>query len=268
MRFLLAATIASFAVMGKAHAHEFWIDALAYAVSPGEAIAGDLRVGQEFEGSPYSFIPRSFTRFDVTLGDETRPVERRLGDLPALLMEDLPEGLAIVAHETEAARLTYNDEWDRFLRFAEHKDFGDVGAMHDARGLSRDLFVETYTRHAKALIAVGDGAGADRELGLTTEIVALANPFTDDLSDGLPVQVFYLGDALPDVQVELFDRAPDGEVTITLHRTDAEGIAVLPVEAGHEYLADHVVLAAIESANEGDAVWHSYWAALTFGVPG
>lgn len=265
MRLLIAATIASFALMGKAPAHEFWIDALDYAVPEGDVIAGDLRVGQEFEGSPFSFIPRTFTRFDVTMGGETRPVDRRLGDLPALVMADLPEGLAIVAHETTTSRLTYS-EWDRFVRFAEHKDFGDIAALHDGRGLSRDNFVETYSRHVKALIAVGAGMGADRALGLTTEIVALANPYTDDVSAGLPVQVFYLGEVRADVQVELFDRAPDGTVTITLHRTNGDGIAVLPVRPGHEYLADHVVLEPVEPEAEGDPVWHSYWAALTFGV--
>ena len=266
MRVLLAATIASFALIGKAPAHEFWIDALDYAVDPGDFIAGDLRIGQEFSGAPVSFIPRSFTRFDVTMGDETRPVERRLGDLPALMMEDLPDGLAIVAHETTPTNLTYT-EWDRFVRFAEHKDFGDIAALHDGRGLSRERFVESYTRHAKALIAVGDGAGQDRALGLTTEIVALANPHTDDMSGGLPVQVYYLGEVRADVQVELFERAPDGTVTITLHRTNADGIAILPVTAGHEYLADHVVLEAVDPAEDGDPVWHSYWAALTFAVP-
>jgi len=264
MRVLLFATIASFAVVGKSPAHEFWIDALDYAVEPGELIAGDLRVGQEFEGAPYSFIPRSFTRFDVITGADLRPVERRLGDMPALVMEDLPEGLAIVAHETEPARLTYT-EWDRFVRFAEHKDFGDIAALHDGRGLSRDQFVETYTRHAKALIAIGEGAGADRELGLEIEIVALANPYTDDTFAGLPVLALFRGEPRADAQIELFDRAPDGSVTVTLHRTDAEGIALLPIADGHEYLVDHVVLEAVEPEADGDAVWHSYWASLTFG---
>lgn len=267
MRVLFAATIATFACVGKAPAHEFWIDALDYAVAPGAPIAGDLRVGEEFEGAPMSYIPRSFTRFDVTTGDGVAPVDRRLGDLPALMVEALPEGLAVVAHETTATRLTYT-EWDRFLRFAAHKDFGDVAAMHDARGLSRDRFVESYSRHVKALIAVGEGAGSDSVLGLTTEIVALANPYTDDLSAGLPVQVYYDGAIRADVQVELFDRAPDGTVTVTLHRTDADGIAILPVTAGHEYLADHVVLEPVEPVEEGDPVWHTYWAGLTFAVPG
>ncbi|MEM6609178.1 MAG: DUF4198 domain-containing protein [Pseudomonadota bacterium] len=266
-RAILAATLASFVLFGKGQAHEFWIDALDYAVPLGNPIAGDLLVGQEFSGAVYSYIPRSFTRFEVWMDGDSQPVVRRLGDRPALVFEDLPDGLAIVAHETTATNLTYT-EWDRFVRFAEHKDFGDIAAMQDARGLPRTNFVESYTRHAKSLIAVGDGAGADTAIGLTIEIVALANPYTDDVSEGLPVLVQYQGRALPDVQVELFDRGPDGAVTITLHRTDADGVAMLPVAPGHEYLADHVVLEPLEPSEDGDPVWHTYWASLTFAVPG
>lgn len=266
MRVSIAATIAVVAVLGKAQGHEFFIDPLDYAVGAGNLIAADLRVGQDFTGAPYSYLPQYFTRFEVWSGDAGLPVERRLGDLPALVMEDLPEGLAIVVHETTDTPLTYT-EWDRFVAFAEHKDFGDIAALHDGRDLPRTGFVETYSRHAKSLIAIGDGAGRDREFGLEIEIVALANPYTENL-DTLPVQVFFRGEALADVQVELFERAPDETVTITLHRTDAEGIAQLPVQPGHEYMADHVVLEAVDPTADNPAVWHTYWANLTFAVPG
>ena len=116
-------------------------------------------------------------------------------------------------------------------------------------------------------IAVGDGAGADREAGLETEIVALANPYTDDLSDGLPVRVLYQGAPRADAQVELFAKSPEGEVEITLLRTDAEGVALLPVTPGQVYLADAVVVRPLEPVAEDDPVWESLWASLTFKVP-
>lgn len=247
-------------------AHEFWIDPLDYTVAAEDPIQARLRVGQGFEGVSMSYMTRNFTRFDIVFGDTITPVDGRLGDNPALDVDAHGTGLAIVLHETTPRDLTY-DEWDRFLRFAEHKDFPDIEARHLARGLPMTGFTESYTRHVKSLIAVGDGAGQDREFGLRTEFVALANPYTDDVSDGLPVLVLLEGEPRPDAQVELFDRAPDGTVTVTLHRTDAEGHALLPVEPGHEYLADAVTLMPLEPAAEGDPVWHTLWAALTFAVP-
>lgn len=249
-----------------AASHEFWIEPLAFQVAPGDPLEARLRVGESFEGPSYSYLPRNFIRFDVAQGDAVTEVDGRLGDNPALQFDGAADGLAVILHETSDNRLTY-DEWAGFLRFAAHKDFGDVETMHDARGLPREGFRESYSRHAKSLIAVGSGAGADREYGLRTEIVALANPYTDDLSDGFPVLVLLEGEPRADVQVELFDRDPDGEVTVTLHRTDAEGRAVLPVEPGHVYLADNVTLLPLEQDSPGDPVWHSLWASLTFAVP-
>ncbi|MBF9032960.1 DUF4198 domain-containing protein [Rhodobacterales bacterium HKCCE2091] len=264
---LLAATLALLLPADKVFGHEFWIDPLRYTVEPGEELQADLRVGSEFNGVVFSYLPRNFTRFEVETGGELRAVDGRLGDTPALAMPDMAEGLAVVLHETSQAIVHWR-EWDRFVGFVEHKDFGDAAALQDGRGLPREDFRESYTRHAKSLVAVGDGAGADRHFGLRTEIVALANPYTDDLTGGLPVQVWDRDTLRADVQVELFDLAPDGEIAITYHRTDAEGVAVLPVEPGHEYLVDAVILEPREPDEASDAVWHTYWASLTFAVPG
>ncbi|NKX43088.1 DUF4198 domain-containing protein [Roseicyclus persicicus] len=269
MRILrLAVTVAAIALGGKgALAHEFWIDPDAFVVAPGAVVAADLRVGEEFRGNAQAYLTRNFDRFEIRTGGEVRPVEGRLGDIPALSVAGLPEGLAVVVHQTRALPLTWS-EWERFLSFAEHKDLGDVTAMQAARGLDQVDVRETYIRYAKSLVAVGEGAGQDARVGLRTELVALTNPYTDDLSGGMAVQL-WLDDAVrADAQVELFDEAPDGSVTITLHRTDADGIARLPVTPGHRYMVDAVALEPVEPAAATDPEWRTLWANLTFAVPG
>ena len=64
-----------------------------------------------------------------------------------------------------------------------------------------------------------------------------------------------------------FAKSPEGEVEITLLRTDAEGVALLPVTPGQVYLADAVVVRPLEPVAEDDPVWESLWASLTFKVP-
>jgi uncharacterized GH25 family protein len=251
---------------GTASAHEFWIDAEAWQVPAGETLRADIRVGETLEGAAYSFVPPNFRRFEIVQDGETVAVTGRPGDRPALNMAAPGDGLATVVHVTKDYNLTYS-EWDKFTAFCAHKDFVGVLERHAARGLPQTGFRETYSRHAKALIAVGDGAGQDVNAGLEVEIIALANPYTDDLSGGMPVQVFYQGAPQADVQVELFERAADGSVAVTTTRTDAEGRALLAVRPGHMYLADHVVMRELQPAAEGDPVWESLWASLTFSVP-
>ena len=253
-------------VSGAAQAHEFLIEPQAYQIAPGETALAAFHVGQDFKGPTFIYVPRRSVRFEQVAGGAQAEVAATVGDNPAFQLTGAPEGLLIVAHEAAAQTLAYKT-WDKFQKFIDHKDFGNVLSAHTARGLPTENFRESYSRYAKALIGVGDGAGTDRVFGLRTEIIAQANPYTDDLSNGLPVLVMLEGEPRTNAQVELFEKAPDGTVTITLHRTNNDGIAVLPVRAEHSYLADAVTLQPRDPAEAPGVAYHSLWAALTFAVP-
>lgn len=255
--------------MAPVAAHEYWIEPKAYQVGTGDSIQAHFKNGQNFDGITLSYFDRSSTRFDQVFDGAVTPVSARAGDSPALQLEALSaEGLLVVVHETAPSKLTYN-EWEKFLKFVEHKDFKTAAADHIANGWSQEKFKESYTRHVKTLIAVGSGAGKDTAQGLATEFVALTNPYTDGFDGQMSVALIYQGSPRADAQIEVFDRAPDQNVTVTLHRTDAQGEATIPVTPGHSYLFDAVVLRpAPDPADDPNApVWETLWAALTFAVP-
>lgn len=258
--------------LGPALGHEYWLSPENYQVEKGEDIAVNFRNGENFSGAAYSYLPGKVTRLEVIAGGETRPVTARAGDIPALqITAPETEGLVVAVLETAPAIVTYT-EWEKFLSFADHKDFPDAAAEHAASGWPQDRFKESYTRHAKSLIAVGDGRGADAAVGLETEFVALSNPYAPEFDGRMKVALTYQGEPRADAQIEVFDRAPDGTVTVTLQRTDAAGEAVIPVSAGHDYLLDAVVLRPAAEADKvaetpNQPVWETLWAALTFHVP-
>lgn len=189
--------------------------------------------------------------------------------MPAVDQAAPADGLAVVVHVTSDNELVYRD-FAKFAKFVRHKDAEWVLARHRARGLPDADFTELYSRYAKALVAVGTGAGKDQELGLLTEITALANPYTDDLPDGLPVRVSYAGAPRAGAQVEVFEKTSSGDVEVFSVTTDAEGRAIVPVAPGHRYMLDAVVLRKPETpvAAATGAVWESLWANLTFELPG
>lgn len=253
---------------GPVLAHEFWIEPEAYQVPADGRLEGNLVNGQEFAGTKLSYLPQRFANFAVFAGDQAERVQGRPGNLPALDRDPLTEGLHIVAYQANNATVDY-ENWEKFQTFVDHKDFGDVLSQHQARGLPEENFTEVYARYSKTLIGVGDSTGADRRVGLETEIVALTNPYTDDLSDGFQVQVYYRNDVRADTQVEVFKKAADGMVEISLYRTDTNGIATFPVEAGYAYMVDAVVLKEpnAELMESTNSVWQTLWANLTFATP-
>lgn len=245
-------------------AHEFWIAPKKYQVEKGEMLVADLKNGEEFAGITLGYFERQIVRSDHITSAGVRATEGRTGDVPALTLPPQPEGLVVLVHQTTPSSLKYT-EWEKFVAFAAHKDFPDIAARHDALGAPRTGFREVYGRFAKALVAIGDGAGADAPTGMETEFVAMTNPYDANFTDEMKVQLLYRNTPRADAQVEVFERAPEGAVTITLTRTDAAGMATVPVKRGHDYLLDGVVLRPY--AGDMDAVWETLWAALTFRVP-
>ncbi len=255
--------------LAPATAHEFWISPDAYQVAPGGAITANFRNGEIFEGGALSYFDRTSARYDTIFDGPVTPVDARAGDRPALQMKAPDQdGLLSVVHETQPSKITYR-EWEKFAKFAAHKDFPGVEAAHIAAGWPKEGFREAYTRHAKTLIAVGSGAGQDQAVGLATEFVALTNPYAADFGGEMKVLLLYQGAPRADAQVEVFDRQPGGLVLISLYRTNDKGEVTIPVMAGHEYLFDAVVLRPSPEAgtSEGAPVWETLWAALTFAVP-
>jgi uncharacterized GH25 family protein len=251
----------------SALAHEFWLLPEDFTVEPGAQMVVELRNGEKMNGINLPYLPGSVTRFEVVAGDTVLPVISRLGDSPAMTMKAPAEGLIVVVHQTAGSTVIYS-EFAAFQSFVTHKAAAGALEAHSARGLPDKGFSETYRRYAKTLIAVGDSAGQDRDMGLRIEIVALANPYTDDLTAGLPLQVRLDGAPRAGAQLEVFAKAPDGTVTEALYTTDAAGVAMVPAVRGFTYLADNVDIYALPNDDAAAGpVWHSDWASLTYMVP-
>ncbi len=264
IRSLILSVGLSAGVAAPAATHEFWIEPLSYQVAADGNLVARLVNGSNFDGVNVAYFPNRIVDFSAWVNGLTGPIIARAGTSPALQVPVPQEGLVVISYQSTPSSLTYSD-YETFERFAYHKDLEALAFTHEDRGLTRDRVTESYTRFSKSLFGVGNSEGADLRVGLETEFVLLANPYTDDLSGGLPVQLWYGDDVRANEQVELFARLPgDAEVSVTYHRTDDEGIAMLPVAPGMEYMIDAVIL---RIPDPEVAMWESLWANATFMVP-
>lgn len=270
--FCVGLIMAQAPMISTASSHEMWIDATEYQIDRSDKIIADMRVGQNFRGSTQRYIPDNFIRLDIASGDRLAPVPGRVGDTPAIAVEPLDDGLNIVVHQSKTLTTSYAT-LEKFQEFIEHKALGDAIERHKARGLEETGFREAYARYAKALIGVGNSEGQDKAFGLDTEFVALENPYTDDMSDGIDVRIELFGEPKAGAQIEVFEQPDNTEagtdVVVTLLTADDAGLVTVPVKPGHSYLLDSVYLRepSVEVAQRYNAVWETLWAAMTFHVP-
>jgi hypothetical protein len=246
-----------------ARAHEFWIEPLDFSIAGGEPLQAHLYVGQRMQGNTLLYLPHQFNAFDLTIGDQTRPVESRIGDSPAVHQTAFRDGLAIISYVSTDSLLTYTNP-HKFETFLRDEGIEWVAAVHRERGLPEVGFTEAFQRFAKSLVRIGDGGGADRALGLEFELVVETNPYRGDARD-LEIRLLWRGEPFPDARITVFRRHYD-DVRKTYLTTDGEGRARLPVTGAPGVYLLNAVHMIEPPPNDGGVVWKSLWASTTFEI--
>lgn len=250
-------------------AHEVWLEPAQWEVSIEAPLQAQLLNGQDFKGVELPWDPRVIVRAENWQGNDGVTVKGRFGDTPAISTTADDTGLLTLVYQSAPNTVVY-ENYEKFAEFVAEKGFETALADHASRDLPRAPIKEAFSRYVKALVAVGDGQGADQPRGLEIEIVALTNPYTADPAIPMRFQTFYQSEPLTDHQVTVFERTPIGEVNMYTLRSDASGTVSVPTKAGHTYLVDAVILRVPKRevvVQTRGAVWESLWASLTFRVP-
>ncbi len=246
-----------------AMAHEFWLEPLAYRVAPGERIAARARNGEFFEGVELSYSARGYAQSGIALGDATGRLMGDNGQRPAVQTRPLGPGLNILYHTSTASRLTY-DDLTKFEAFLRGKRLEAALAQHLAEGLPTQDISEGYFRFAKALIAVGDGQGSDRALGLGFELVAETNPYTDQ--GDTRFRLLYRGQPRANAPAFVFLKRGEAVEKIEL-TTDAQGRFSVP-SGPAEVMVNAVMIRPSSSRmrEQMGTIWTTLWASTTYRV--
>jgi hypothetical protein len=261
----VGAIIGTMLAASPAAAHEFWIEPHDFSIGTDSKIQADLRVGQDFKGDAFPFIPSRFSAFRQHDSRGAADVAGVTGDLPALSVKPRSDGLTIFTYVSAGERIRFRD-WDKFAAYLDMEGLTAIPARHDARGLPRDDIRELYTRCAKTLVSVGDVPGEqDRATGMRLELVAGESPMTLTAGAEMSFTLLWEGKPLADTQVALFRKGESTDTgTRTLTRTNETGLASFTIPATGTYMAASVHMT--EAPADRNADWQSYWASLTFGV--
>jgi len=260
-------TLGFLAAAVGAHAHEFWIQPHDYRLAAQEPLVADVSVGMDFDGNRLAFIPRTINAFNITDANGTRKIEGRIGDIPSVNLTPKADGLQILNLFSTSSLIIWRD-FQEFDEFANLHGMSWVLARHAERGLPDVGFKEAYTRFVKTLVAVGEGAGQDHFTGMFFELVAGNNPYTDDMSNGMPITVLFKGQPLPNKQVDLFYKDSAGELTRLSVQSNAAGVAIVPNIGDGEYMVNvvHMMEPFLEDQERTGVVWHSLWGSITYAI--
>ncbi|MGH8286329.1 MAG: DUF4198 domain-containing protein, partial [Steroidobacteraceae bacterium] len=245
-------------------AHDFWIEPATFHPQLGELVSISLREGDGFDGRP---VPRDATRiaqFIARGAGGAQPIVGLDGRDPAGVARLSAPGMYVLGYQSNHA-FTTMEAW----RFEEHlieKGLEKIAELRRKRGISNRSAREAYSRYSKALVHAGDPSGeaASRPLGFKLELIAEFDPYEMGSRREASFRLLFDGKPLEGALVTATSRdAPDSAMRA---RTDAEGRVKYRLRDTGAWLIAAVHM--IEAPPGLGAEWESFWASLTFELPG
>lgn len=247
-------------------AHEFWIEPEEFHIKNEVVFKANLFVGENFQGSLISFSKKYLKKAFYFSGVSKikKRINGRLGDIPAINISKLEDGINIIQIETGMNFVNYKDLL-KFELFSRKKGYPEAILKHKENNYPIN-FNESYIRYAKSLVTKNGFEGSDIDTDLEIEIIILDNPFVN-IENNKRIFIEYQNKPLIDHQVSVTSIIK-GKLKIKFFRTNKEGIINYKFKKNHKYLIDSIVL--VEGSNKKRdqyAKWHSLWASSTFFIP-
>ena len=246
-------------------AHDFWIEPSSYQAAVGSQVTVRFLVGEEFRGKPLPLDPSRvivFARFGTTSKTPVRAVAGT--DAVGVVNLDDP-GLHLIAYRSTSVFLELDAE--KFESYLRSEGLEGIIDERSRRNERKAQGRELYSRCVKSLLRAGmsdEEKGLDRVLDFPVELVPELNPYGLRAGDELPVRILRQGEPLGGVLVVAYPY--EDPARSVQQRSDDKGRIKLPLAQAGPWLVKAVHMERIEHSEEAD--WESWWASLTFELPG
>jgi len=264
--------LASLLAASSAFAHDFWLAASRWHVTPGATIVVTANVGDDI-------YPRS----ESAMAPERVDSLRIIGPATAMLTPAYrTTGKSLAADVTlPAVPATYliamvvkgrflSMEGDKFIEYLKEEGLDRLVDEVNRRGEAQKKSRERYWRDAKLLVHAGEGPSEQvtRPLGWPAELVPDTDVSNGRVGDTIGIRLLADGKPVSGAQVTFTAAAPGPTKSrATAARTDGNGRARFTIAKRGPYLITSVHMVRRDGETGEQAVdWESYWCSLTFDV--
>jgi uncharacterized GH25 family protein len=256
----LAATLL-LAIAPEVPAHDTWIMCTPPRIKPGDAVELHMTSGMAFPAYETAPKPARLQRCEWRIGERRGSLtEFETGDSTSLVVKGrvATEGVAVVYAEFLPREIDLTPE------DVEHY-LEEIGAPESVRRAWKEAgpdakFHETYTKHARTYLRVGDGGDATGCLGpvgFNIDFLPDRDPTSLKVGDSLTIKVIRGGKELEGFAVGAV-RAGD---EATLQRTNQSGMVAIAIDGPGWWL-----VRGTELRRRADGTWESDFTTLTFFV--
>jgi uncharacterized GH25 family protein len=243
-------------------AHEFWLESSAYRPPANSVVRVTLWLGERFAGQPVLHDADHCVKFELVGPGGASPVLGRSGGMTAFARV-ASEGTYVLGYPSK--RYFHTMTPDAFEAYLKEEGLDGIVEARKQRGESEKAGREAYSRYAKSILTVGEGAteGFDRRARHPLEIVPQQHPAGVGSERRFAVLLLYEDRPLADAAVVAVSRSAPRRLLRTTTGRDGRAEFLLPESGVWMITSLHMV----RSADAEQADWESFWASLTFELP-
>lgn len=246
-------------------AHDLYLFCSSYVAKPGSNTSIHLHNGDAFPGSDG---PPAFERLrdvNVIHAGGTQPVRNvRQQGTAGIGDYTVPDGSYVVTARTIPNFLQLDPtQFEGYLNH-EHLDWV-IRWRVDNKEFAKDGR-ELYAKHSKALLNLQAGDFALKPVGQPIEIVLLDNPVKAGVGAKVRAQVLFRGKPVANQPLEVAWTLGDRTEKRWVGETGKDGTIAVTLESAGTWKLHTIVMERSRTPEKAD--WESFWASLTFAVPG
>ncbi len=244
--------------------HEFWLAPNKFRVAPGQTVALNLLVGEDFHGELWGARTKRTASIQHFFGKKKQDLTAQAlaSDSLAIEFKCKKAGTHLLVMRSNNSFIELQDE--EFNAYLKEDGIENILTLRYQRGELNKPARELYQRCAKAILQVGNKTDHTYAMntGMTLEIIPLQNPYTLKTGDKLPVKILFEGKPLADVVVRSWHKVDETKTNHGTARTDAEGVAKIELNAKGLWMISLVRM--IENGDKSQSDYQSFWGSLIF----
>lgn len=249
-------------VLPVALAHEYWLEPETYRPKCNSVVRVRMALGERFAGGPSVYDPDHVAKFELVGPEGESAVRGRSGGLTSFARVS-GEGTYVLGYHTK--RTFHKMDAAPFEAYLIEEGLAPIVAERKKLGESEMTGREAYSRCAKSILTVGQADdGFQRRLGYPLEIMAEQNPATARAGQAFAIRLLHEGKPLADSTVVAVSR--DRPSRLLKAQTNADGVASFTLPEAGVWMVTAIHMLRVTDGAAAD--WESFWASLTFEVPG
>ncbi len=247
-----------------ASAHEFWLAPNRYFYKINDTVNIIPSVGEDFKADVWANREKRtlwVKCFSLQHGMEISE-SLKVSDSFPISFKPKSNGNYLIALQSKPSFIALAGyKFEEYLKEDGIENIAQYRLEHNDTAKSSREF---YQRCAKTLIQVGDKQDTTYKVktNMPLEITPLTNPYTLKKQDSLAVRFEFKGKPLANQTVRSWCKAMDSLKVKAFHKTNMQGIAIIPIKEHGEWMISLVKMELYNDTSKAD--YESFWGSYSF----